>query len=829
MPAADIYDTLPGMSSHSSELLAQLTTAQEKKSQHYEIRTTHKQENGSPRYINRLILEDSPYLLQHAHNPVNWYGWGAEAFAQAKNQHKPVFLSIGYSTCHWCHVMEIESFDNAVIAAILNQHFISIKLDREQRPDLDEIYMMGVQVMRGSGGWPMSNFLTDEGKPFFAATYFPPHQFHDILLQIAQLWQQDKPGLFAQADEITEAIQENLAVTAGGKKIDDSLIELAIEQTLARMDKQAGGFQGAPKFPHETMLLMLEENILYDSDPEVLTDLITTLDNMARGGIYDQIGGGFHRYSTDETWLVPHFEKMLYNQALLARVYTRAASITGDPFYQLVVTETLDYVLRDLQDAGGAFYSASDADSEDEEGLFFLWQKQEITTVLDPNDAQLAMEIFGISEQGNFEGKNILTLPNALHTVAQQRSISFSELVSALQKIKYQLYNAREKRIHPLRDEKILTDWNGLMITALVEASELLPGSASPLSEFKERYLNAALKAAEFIWHNNRDRDGNLLRMHLHGKSSTDAVLSDYAYLAESFIALYDCTLDQLWLIRAEEFIQSMIRKFWDEKAGGFFYAASTNNTPPRNEQGFSTPLIANAKAINDSALPSANSVAFNCLQKLALRSYSHSGNHHTGNDPQYQIKANALLATFGDSVSQQPIMSPYLIVGLIKKYWHMDINKSFFAQGAGFIHATSQIHPDAASDTITKDSNKKEGRRTEREFSLAIKLQPGWHINANQLKQQELSKELVATQVVLSQFSNHWQLDEVNYPQAVEFKIAALNQSLAVFDSDLVITGKVSSNSANPLHFIPLQITLQACNQDTCFAPEQIELRVTL
>jgi len=788
MHASTPYKPLPGLAPHAIELQKQLERRQKSKQDSYEIRTQYKHSDGSPHYINRLILQESPYLLQHAHNPVNWYSWSKDAFAAAKRENKPIFLSIGYSTCHWCHVMEVESFDNNEIAALLNKHFISIKMDREQHPDLDEIYMMGVQLMSGHGGWPMSNFITDEGKPFYGATYFPPAAFKDLLTQINQVWQNKKPQLLEQADSLAKEIQNRLSINESAKAVDEQVVAAALKQVLSQIDWQRGGYQGSPKFPHETMLMLLINTVLSSGNHDALKALTVSLDHMAQGGIYDQIGGGFHRYSTDENWLVPHFEKMLYNQALLSRVYSQAYAITKDPFYKLIATEILDYVLRDMTSPKHGFYSASDADSEEEEGLFFIWSTQEIKRALGKEDANLAIELWGMSAAGNFEGKNIPNLQKPLNQSALENNLDFNQLTTKLAAIKKTLYQVREKRIHPLRDDKIITSWNGLMITAFAEASR-------NLNEVK--YLSAATNAAEFIWQKSRDQEGKLLRINLHGKSQIHAVLPDYAFLIESFISLYDNTADTQWLERAEELMAQMLHIFWDKSHGGFFNGVGDDETP----------FIAKGKTISDSALPSANAVAYRCLMQLAKRTQN----------PHYKTKESALLASFSSPVRRYPAGNAFLLLSLTERLTGLVMDQAYFASGAGKI--------DLKSPVLTINTEDKS-----LQFELEFNLKPGWHINSDKPNH----NELIATALDTAAYVNSWQLDEIHYPDAMELKVEAFDKALAVFESSFVIRGKISPKTSPQnqneakLRVLPLRISLQACNDKMCLAPEAIELRLT-
>jgi uncharacterized protein len=415
------------------------------------VRTTLIDKDGEPLYTNELIHEDSPYLVQHAHNPVNWVPWGDEAFESARQEDKPVFLSIGYSTCHWCHVMEHESFDNVQIAEYLNEHFICIKLDREQRPDLDDVYMTGLQVMKGQGGWPMSNFLTHEGYPFYAGTYYPPDNFLDILKQLAEAWRTRRAEIQSQATEVSNAIVKYTSAKNSAEELGGELISRAASELVARLDETNGGFGSAPKFPNESQLLLLIDDIRRSQSSDSLHALTLTLDKMYQGGIYDQVAGGFHRYAVDSQWLVPHFEKMLYNQAQLLSVYSQAFGLTGDPAYKRIATEIANYVVRDMTDLEGGFYSATDADSEGEEGLFFVWTPDELKTCLTQDQVAFVTEVYGVTDDGNFEGHNILNLDGSLEDYADAHDLDINELLVELQKIKECLYQSREQRVHPLR------------------------------------------------------------------------------------------------------------------------------------------------------------------------------------------------------------------------------------------------------------------------------------------------------------------------------------------------------------------------------------------
>ncbi len=548
------------------------------------MRTTHLDEDGQPKYTNRLVDEASPYLLQHAHNPVDWYPWGAEAFERAKQEDKPVFLSIGYSTCHWCHVMEGESFDDEQIAALLNEHFISIKLDREQRPDLDDIYMTGVQMLTGQGGWPMSNFLTPEGAPFFAGTYFPPDHFRGLLEQIVGVWRDRREEVDKQAREVAQNIARFTAARAETRQLPDDLIEVTTNEILGRLDEVNGGFGGAPKFPNEVMLSVLVDAVERSGSAEAHRALSLTLDKMGQGGIFDHVAGGFHRYTVDAIWLVPHFEKMLYNQAQLLRVYARAARLTGSAAWRRVAEQTVQYVLRDMRDGDGRFFSATDADSEGEEGRFFVWTREQLEAALGAEDAAFVCALYQVTDAGNFEGANILNLSAPLPESDYER----------VDRIHHTLYDVREQREHPLRDEKVITGWNAMMITSLASAGQDLREPA---------WVEAAARAADALWASALDGD-DLWRITIGGLRSIRGNLEDHAFFAEAQLVLYAVTGNALYLDRGQWLVDRMIALFHDEADGGFFLSLDEDEGP----------MFTRPKSPTDGATASANSAALHAL-----------------------------------------------------------------------------------------------------------------------------------------------------------------------------------------------------------------------
>ncbi|MFB0534796.1 MAG: thioredoxin domain-containing protein [Anaerolineae bacterium] len=563
--------------------------------------------------FNRLANETSPYLLQHADNPVDWYPWGEEALQKAKDEDKPIFLSIGYSACHWCHVMAHESFEDEQVAAILNQHFVSIKVDREERPDLDRIYMNAVQAMSGSGGWPMSVFLTPEGKPFYGGTYFPPTprygmpSFTQVLATVADGWRNRRPELVESGQRLVEALQQQSAIAQGVKReeVKRETLGAAFENLWRRFDRVHGGWGDAPKFPQPMALEFLLRHHHVTNDPLALQMVSQTLQAMARGGMYDQLGGGFHRYSVDDHWLVPHFEKMLYDNAQLARVYLHAWQVTGDPFYRAITEEILDYVVREMTDPAGGFYSTQDADSEGEEGKFFLWTPAEIRDLLGAvrpgapqAEADAFMAAYGVTEAGNFEGQNILEF---VGHVGQR-----AELAEARRK----LFAAREQRVHPGRDEKVLTSWNGLMLAAFAEAARVLSPSPKPgrggRGERAEIYRRVAERNADFLLRELRNAEGRLWHTWKAGVAKINGYLEDYTHFIEGLLELYQTTFDRRWYQAARELAEVMIEHF-SVPDGGFFDTSDDHET-----------LITRPRELQDNAVPSGNAMAALVLLRLA-------------------------------------------------------------------------------------------------------------------------------------------------------------------------------------------------------------------
>jgi uncharacterized protein YyaL (SSP411 family) len=539
---------------------------------------------------NRLINETSPYLLQHAHNPVDWYPWGEEAFEKARTEDKPVLVSIGYSACHWCHVMEQESFEDDAVAAVQNEHFVNIKVDMEERPDVDQIYMNFVQITTGRGGWPMNVFLTPDKRPFFGGTYFPPAprygmpSWTQILLSISEAYKMRRDELEDSANEIVTQLKKMSTVEPATGTLEREMLGAAFRSFERTFDTVNGGFGGAPKFPQAMSLEFLLRYHHATRDDRSLALVTHTLDKMAMGGIYDQLGGGFHRYAVDAIWLVPHFEKMLYDNAQLVRVYLHAFQVTRNEFYKTIAVETLEYVRREMLDPSGAFYSTQDADSEGEEGKFFVWTPEEIAAVLG-DEAAAFNAFYDVTASGNFEGSNILNIK----TDGDKRG-SFTEA-------RRKLFAHREKRIKPHRDEKVLTAWNGLMLAAFADAAGVLNNN---------EYLDIAKQNAEFI-SRELTQNGRLLRTWKEGRAKLNGYVEDYANVADALLVLFQVSGDLAYLNEAKSLADTMITEFWDEENGGFFFTSHDHEE-----------LVVRNKDFYDNATPSGNSVAADVLLRLA-------------------------------------------------------------------------------------------------------------------------------------------------------------------------------------------------------------------
>jgi uncharacterized protein len=554
---------------------------------------------------NRLANETSPYLLQHKDNPVDWYPWGEEALKRAREEDKPVLLSVGYSACHWCHVMERESFEDDETARMMNEHFVNIKVDREERPDIDSIYMAAVQALTRHGGWPMTVFLTPDGAPFYGGTYFPPvpsrgmPSFQQLLLSVADAYENRRDEVLQSAESVRDYLRASTgAAMPEAESAGTELLDRAAESLLSQLDRRFGGFGGAPKFPQVMNLEVLLRHYHRTGDRSALDGVELTCRQMAQGGIYDQLGGGFARYSVDAYWLVPHFEKMLYDNALLSRLYLETYQATGDAFYRRIAEETLDYVLREMTSEEGGFYSAEDADSEGEEGKFYVWTPGELEAALGPEDTSLAARYWDVTERGNFEGKNILHVVRPPEAVADEFGLSPEDLWERIVEIREKLFAVREERVRPGRDDKVLAAWNGLMLRSFALAAHVTG---------REDYREAAVKNATFIVEKLKE-NGRIHRSYKDGRARFNGYLEDYAMVADGLAALYETTFETRWLVEADTLFDAVSELFWDEDKRAFY------DTPADHEE-----LVTRPRDVYDNAAPSGTSVATEVLLKLAL------------------------------------------------------------------------------------------------------------------------------------------------------------------------------------------------------------------
>jgi uncharacterized protein len=595
----------------------------------------------SEKHTNKLINETSPYLLQHSHNPVDWYPWGPEALERARSEDKPILLSIGYSACHWCHVMEHESFENEEIARLMNENFVCIKVDREERPDLDSIYMNAVQMMTGHGGWPMTMFLAPNLRPFYGGTYYPPEDrrgmagFPRVLTAIADSYKNRREEILSTADAITAELKKTDRFVASNEMLTTEVLNQAFSALAGNFDSTHGGFGGAPKFPPSMTLMFLLRHYKRTNSPQALDMVEKTLQKMAGGGMYDHLGGGFARYSVDARWLVPHFEKMLYDNALLTRIYLYAYQQTKNPLYRRIAEETLEYIIRDMTDRSGGFYSSEDADSEGVEGKFYVWTRAEVLNVLGADDGEVFCEFFDVTEEGNFEhGNSILNTPRSLEEFAAEEGKSIEEFNRIITAGKRKLFYAREERVRPGRDDKTLAAWNGLMLTAFAEAANILG---------RDDYREVAVRNAEFIT-TQLIKEGRLLRTYKAGQAKLNGYLEDYAYVIEGLLAVYEATFELKFFKQARELADTMIARFWDAQEGGFYFTSSDHEE-----------LITRTKDYFDNATPSGNSVSAMTLLKLGLLTQ----------EPEYMRCAVAILRALRPVMVRYPSAFGYMLSAL--------------------------------------------------------------------------------------------------------------------------------------------------------------------
>lgn len=747
---------------------------------------------GTPRHTNRLARESSPYLQQHAHNPVDWYPWGPEALERAKREDKPIFLSVGYSTCYWCHVMERECFENEAIAAEMNRLFINIKVDREERPDVDQLYMTAAQLLTRHGGWPMSVWLTPELRPFYGGTYFPPANFVGYLRAMEEAYRNRREDVDKSANQIV-AILERLAQPAAPEqplKVDLALIDDLVKRSAADYEPQYGGFGSAPKFPRETLLeLLLAYLDGAKETPEasgLRSRLTHTLDAMADGGIRDQLGGGFHRYSTDAKWLVPHFEIMLYDNAMLGWVYAEAHRQMGQERYAEVAREVFDFVIREMTSPEGAFYTAFDAEVDAQEGLSYLWKADEIRSLLGADDAALFDHVYGVDRGPNFADphhgtgtpdNNILFLPQPIDRVAQEMNISPDDLRRRLAPMRQKLYEARRKRKQPLLDTKIITSWNALMIRALAHGGAVLQ---------EPRYTRAAERAAEYLL-GSHFKDGTLFRTSREGQAKHHGFLDDYAFLAQALLELHAATGNARWKQQAATIALSMVQKFVDDEAGGFFFTDRD-----------ATDLIVRQKTAQDSPLPSGNAVAVMALLELG----------------QVQGSVSVLAAFARQMAEQGESMSSMVQAALL----YLRKAEPFTVSAAAEDQPNRPESPQAIAAGVVAVAARWENSS---ELHVALKILDGFHINAHEPGGGEVP-------LIPTQLSVNIPGTSIDYPPGQLQAFAFAQQPIRVYSGQVIAVVRFSDRfKVQP----PLQLSLsyQACNENACFPPVSKQFEIEL
>ena len=790
--------------------------------------STQRLNNDEPRYTNVLINETSPYLRQHAHNPVQWYPWGAEAFEAARSSGKLIFLSVGYSTCYWCHVMERQVFENPKLAAILNEHCVSIKVDREERPDVDDIYMTAVQLISGRGGWPMSVFLTPPGangekdlglKPIWAGTYIPPEPhgqmpgFAQVVEGISQAWTTEPQAILQQADRVTEAVQKQLGQTEPQVPLGRHVIQNASNQLLRIYDEVHGGFGAAPKFPQPSNLLFLLKVYQNNEDDSLGSALSLTLERMARGGMYDQVGGGFHRYSTDERWLVPHFEKMLYDNGQLVEAYLAAQAIRPDAkdkqLYERVVRESCDYVLREMTDPTGLFWSAQDAEVNAREGENYVWTPQLLRDALaDSPVIDLALRMYGLDKGTNFQdphhrndpSSNVLYLPERLDELAKQEDLTLQALVHAKQNIDQQLLAARQRRPQPATDDKAIVAWNGIMIAALAQAGDAFDHSV---------YTQAAAKAATYILQNMRiktqgdsdDGQSGLFRTMRHGRNKIPAFLEDYAFFVHGLIALHQATGEAHWLQSATALTSIATNQFGAAAShGGGYYDTLANQSD----------LFVRTLTTYDGALPSGNSQMIHNLLDL----------YKLTKEPAYLNQAISDLKSFSGALARRGASMVHMQHALLKAY---ELAPDLLN------HDTSEPPPTAQTPNgpvaVTLNPDKVDLSSGSARVAVTIKIEKGYHLNASE---SNLS-ELIATSLELSDRSQMTM--SVEYPPGVLKQYPFADRALNVYEGTVVLkatlhrTGEKMAANQQP----HLMLRYQACTETTCLETQEITLPMTI
>lgn len=764
-------------------------------------------EPATHKHTNKLAGESSPYLLQHAHNPVNWYPWGKEAFEKAKRENKPIFLSVGYSTCYWCHVMERESFEQEEVAKVLNEHYVAIKVDREELPDIDEQYMLATQLITGRGGWPNSVWLTADGTPWMAGTYFPKEQFISVLEKMSEFWTDRHDIVDEQAERLAAAIRRNssaLGGRLGQEELSRGLIEPAFTAMRDSFDATHGGFGTAPKFPPHGQLALLTQELRRQPSKELEKLLVETLDGMWQGGLHDHVGGGFHRYSTDERWLLPHFEKMLYDNAQLMQAYADAYALTGHERYRTAVADIYSWLEREMTHADGGFYSALDSESEGEEGRYYVWSIAELQQVLGETDAPLFAAVYHCTAEGNFTeersgertGHNIPHLTASLAEIAETRKLSTEELNTKLLAMRAKLLKARDDRAYPHRDDKILTSWNGLMIAALARAGETCE---------EPKYTAAAKRAALFLqtrmW-----KEGKLLRTWRGGEAKIPGYLNDYAFLAAGVLELYRTTEEARWLDFAQQLVDTMQEQFEDREAGGFYFSSQEH-----------TELLARSKNLQGGGgnLPAGNGVAAQVLVRLA---------EATG-EKQYAAAARKSLESFSSIMARAPLAADSLLLAT------GDLLASKYGTTAASVPPNEGEEPVAthnAKPIIAKVyvSSQKVAPGDKVVVKVSLEIEPGWHLYGPNVG----NKFLIPSTVTIAA-QEGFAVGEVALPEVLKKEDPVLAQVVEIYEKQARFEVPVTIAADAPSGNLVLKISLrtQACDERRCLPPETKVFEVPL
>ncbi|TWU47894.1 DUF255 domain-containing protein [Rubripirellula reticaptiva] len=758
------------------------------------------------KHTNKLIDETSPYLLQHAHNPVDWYPWGPEAFAKAKKENKPVFLSIGYSTCYWCHVMERESFEREDVAEVMNANYVCIKVDREERPDLDQQFMIATQlVTRGSGGWPNSVWLTPDGKAWMAGTYFSHDSFKRILSQLSGIWKTRNDEVMKQAGAITDMISRAGQSPDSTKPASKELISVAIEALKSRFDSVEGGFGGAPKFPPHSALALLVDQHRREPDAAVLKMINTTLTKMSRGGVHDQIGGGFHRYSTDAKWLLPHFEKMLYDNAQLMRAYTDGYLLSEDDSYLAAVDGIVEWLSREMTSPEGGFYSAIDSESDATEGKYYVWTRDEIVSVLGKDDADVFAGVYGVLADGNFHDEasgeqstsNILHLPKPISQFAAAAKLDESELEVRLSAMRSKLLAERQKRLYPHLDDKVLAAWNGLMIESLAYAGRTLE---------RPDYVEAARRAADFVL-GSMIIDGRLQRTSRGGQSKLDGYLNDHAFMAAALLELHRATEEAKYLDAAIDLADRMLADFQDEQAGGFFFTSRSANHAAGNEQ---NDFVIRSKNLGGGGnLPSGNGIAARVMLELATL---------TG-DAKYREAANRTIEGLAGSLWASAGNADELLVALAMQ----------LETGAAVASAAGVTVNDSLSDADLRftanaivgelfASQIRVGRGETVDFAIRLSIEPGWHLYGD-----NPGVDFVQSTTLDISSAEPFFDAKIATPKGTRKLDEVLKQNLVLYQGEVTFRATVQIAGDAPLGKQPLTFTLrsQACDASRCIAPQ--------